>query len=248
MKQFSLFLLLAYFCFSCANSENTLKKQPTSKPESQKLSNLNTFAKLYGYVKYFHPSDEAASINWDYFAIYGAKQVEKAQNNAELKNTLQELFLPIAPSLKLYEKGDKVKFDISTITPANKEDLQAITWQHLGVGFGAARSVYKSIRTNRKIAYTSVSGYSSVVKKIDAKSYRNKEVKLVAQVKTDFYSDKGIAHLWFRVDNNGVFKRTDRAIKSRNWQQYEISGTLDANADTLHIGITNVMQCINASD
>jgi hypothetical protein len=34
--------------------------------------NLNAFAKAYGYVKYFHPSDEASGTDWNRFAIYGA--------------------------------------------------------------------------------------------------------------------------------------------------------------------------------
>ena len=37
----------------------------------EKVENLKTFAKLYGYVKYFHPADEAANIDWNKFAIFG---------------------------------------------------------------------------------------------------------------------------------------------------------------------------------
>lgn len=74
--------------------------------DQQKIENLVTFAKLYGYVKYFHPSDEAASIDWERFAIYGAQRVENARDSRELRRRLEGLFLPIAPSIKLYGQTD----------------------------------------------------------------------------------------------------------------------------------------------
>ena len=33
-------------------------------PTPRTVQNLETFARLYGYVRYFHPSNEAAAINW----------------------------------------------------------------------------------------------------------------------------------------------------------------------------------------
>jgi len=32
---------------------------------SQRIDNIQSFAKIYGYVRYFHPSDEAAKMNWN---------------------------------------------------------------------------------------------------------------------------------------------------------------------------------------
>jgi len=37
----------------------------------QRIENIGTYDKIYGYVKHFHPSDEASAIDWDRFAIYG---------------------------------------------------------------------------------------------------------------------------------------------------------------------------------
>jgi hypothetical protein len=31
------------------------------------IEQLRAFAKLYGYVRFFHPSDEAAELDWDSF-------------------------------------------------------------------------------------------------------------------------------------------------------------------------------------
>ncbi len=65
----------------------------------EQIDNLKTFAKTYGYVKYFHPSDEAVLIDWSDFAIYGAAQIEKCESEEELVETLKHLFQPIAPTV-----------------------------------------------------------------------------------------------------------------------------------------------------
>jgi len=35
----------------------------------RKVQNIETFAKLYGYARWFHPSNEAQEIDWDKFAV-----------------------------------------------------------------------------------------------------------------------------------------------------------------------------------
>ena len=83
--------------------------QNISSSRSQEIQNLRVFTKLYGYVKYFHPSDEASRIDWDKFAIYGAGKVKNAKNSQTLKSILQELFLPIAPSIQIYPSNEKTE-------------------------------------------------------------------------------------------------------------------------------------------
>ncbi len=65
---------------------------PAQKAGDREVQNLRTFAKLYGYVRYFHPSDEASRIDWDKFAVYGAGLVKDARDSEELKQTLKSLF------------------------------------------------------------------------------------------------------------------------------------------------------------
>ncbi len=56
------------------------------------------FARLYGLVRWFHPSDEAAAVPWDEFAILGAERVRNAEDASELRAELERLFLPIVPT------------------------------------------------------------------------------------------------------------------------------------------------------
>src|SRR5262249_51966596 len=58
--------------------------EPARPLTSRGLRNETAFAKLFGYVRYFHPSDEAASTDWDSFAVRAARDVEAAQDDAEL--------------------------------------------------------------------------------------------------------------------------------------------------------------------
>jgi hypothetical protein len=98
----------------------------------QSLNNLIAFTKIYGYIRFFHPSDEAQKIAWDKFAIYGIKKVENAKNSDELKLILQEIFQPLAPTLKIYEQGD-ISHN-KPYVPPDTSKLEVIIWKHYGVG------------------------------------------------------------------------------------------------------------------
>ncbi len=119
----------------------------------QKVENVAAFTKLYGYVRYFHPSDEAAVINWGRFAIYGSKQVENCKNRQELKETLNSLFHPFAPTLQVMLTEEKRSFDVSSITPPFPKAYKVIAWQHSGLGSGRKNDYYNSARTNRPQMY-----------------------------------------------------------------------------------------------
>lgn len=55
-------VLVLVFLTACSN--HTTFNDPEQEKE---IDNLMIFAKSYGLVKYFHPSDNAASIDWDLF-------------------------------------------------------------------------------------------------------------------------------------------------------------------------------------
>lgn len=118
---------------------------------SRKVENLRTFAKAYGYVKYFHPGDEASQIDWAKFSIYGADKIEKCESDKQVVATLNELFNPIAPSVRFIQSRNKPNYDLKRITPDNLSEYRLTYWQHHGVSIGGmmTKSAYKSIRVNR---------------------------------------------------------------------------------------------------
>src|SRR5262249_3449110 len=67
--------------------------------------NLHAFARLYGLVRFFHPSDEAAAADWDRLALAGVARAETARDPAELAADLRDLFAPVAPSAQVFVTG-----------------------------------------------------------------------------------------------------------------------------------------------
>jgi hypothetical protein len=48
-------------------------------PDERQVEDMISFAKLYGYTRYLHPSDKAAEINWEKFVQYAVSVVNVAE-------------------------------------------------------------------------------------------------------------------------------------------------------------------------
>jgi C-terminal processing protease CtpA/Prc len=205
--------------------------------KEQKVANLATFAKVYGYVRYFHPSEEASKVNWEQFLYYGAKEVETAPNSKVLQEKLNKLFNPIAPSVVI--SGKKEAFNIKSITPGGSTFNQQISWQHYG--FGVGPGMYKSIRTNRTVAKLDMNtrGFGNVTTSMDASPLQGKRIRLTAFIKAEVTS--GQAQMWLRIDKPdnkmGFFDNMDaRPIKNPKWKVYETIGMVDQDAKRIVFG------------
>lgn len=211
----------------------------------QQTSNLYTLAKLYGYVRYFHPSDANVMTDWDMFAIYCAEQVDKAANQQELQQTLEKLFRPIAPSLRIYPAGTPSTYKPADIMPGDTAGMKTVTWQHNGYGAGSNNQTYRSIRTNSYIKEPlprETSPFSTIYRIMPATSLQGRMVRYSAAIRAeDLSSGKG--QLWLRVDrsNNkmGFFNNMDdrpfTGIK-RDWRRDTIIGKIDADAANITVG------------
>jgi C-terminal processing protease CtpA/Prc len=224
--------LLSFAIFICLSAEAQVSKK-------QKVANLTTFAKAYGYVRYFHPSDEASKINWEEFLYYGAKEVENATDSKMLKEKLNTLFYPIAPSIIISEQKEGASFAVNSITPTDAAYKQEITWQHYG--FGSGPGLYKSIRTNRPVAVMDMKtrGFGNVTASMDATPFQGKRIRLTANIKAEVST--GQAQMWLRVDKPdnkmGFFDNMDsRPIKSPKWAVYETIGMVDNDAKGIVFG------------
>ena len=104
--------------------------------------NLVAFTRLLGYVRFFHPSDEAVRQDWDAFATRGIAAVESAGSAARLATVLDSLFAPVAPSLRVYS-GRAPRATPLEAPPIARE---VVSWRHLGVGFDSTDEVYRNTR------------------------------------------------------------------------------------------------------
>ena len=178
-------LLVAYLLIGCVNN-------------SRKVENLHTFAKVYGYVRWFYPGDEAAQVDWNKFAVYGIQKVENARNEKELKKILEELFKPIAPAIQIFETDLTESFDVHSITPQDTSELNTVSWKHYGVNFEHNQdlSPYKSVRLNRDSIKEF--GPCFIHKMSDISQYRGKQVKLIFSAKS-IDNSKGNAFLFMSM-------------------------------------------------
>src|SRR5690554_7966818 len=110
MKQRFGILIIGLLLIGCKSKTSTQNEiQEIQERQQEKVNHLKVFAKAYGYVKYFHPSDEASEIDWNSFAAYGANEILKCNNTEEVIATLNSLFKPIAPSVVFSTtKADKL--------------------------------------------------------------------------------------------------------------------------------------------
>jgi hypothetical protein len=189
--------------------------------QNRKIENLKTFSKLYGYVRYFYPSDEAASIDWDKFLYYGIEQVVKAKNSVALKNTLDSLFLPIAPSIDIFFAGETPEeFDQAD----NIDDLVLVSWQHRGVKANP-NPMYKSIRLGRIDRIENWSyGIYRYSKMYD---FDNKKFKLSAKVRTSGNSKGEIDILGFDNSGSGKYYYRAKTFENEEWEQFILEDEFD---------------------
>ena len=111
------------------------------------LENVLAFTRLFGIVRHFHPSDEAAAADWEAIAVDGAGVVENAKDANELAARLGDVFLPLAPSIRIFPSSAKPK---GLPKPAGAE--QVVAWQHHGFGHKQpAQGPYASERIRRKL-------------------------------------------------------------------------------------------------
>jgi hypothetical protein len=121
------------------------------------LANLEAFARLLGYVRHFHPSDEAAATDWDTFAVEGVRRVEGAKAPADLAHELEAIFRPVAPTVRVATSRDRLETPAGLFPPPGA--VEVVQWRHQGFG-GAAKQggIYESRRVRAPFANRAIPG------------------------------------------------------------------------------------------
>lgn len=108
------------------------------RPSREALRNLEAFAKLYGYVRWFSATSDPSDPRWTFIAVEGVRDIEKAQGPDDLARRLQRWFEPMAPGLV-------VGFPPLEPTPEAGYQEGLSRWRHTGVAFNSP--AYRSERT-----------------------------------------------------------------------------------------------------
>jgi C-terminal processing protease CtpA/Prc len=119
---------------------------PPKPLDGRALENLVAFTRLLGYVRFFHPSDQAAENDWEAFVIHGVEVVEDASTRGQLAEKLEALFHPIAPTVRVFPTGQSPDAVPPPSPSATRAAPRVIAWRHQGVGLSGPRSIYFSRR------------------------------------------------------------------------------------------------------
>jgi hypothetical protein len=120
----------------------------------QGLQNLETFTSALNYIRFFHPSDEAARADWNRLASEGVRAMEGATSVSDLARRLHRFFAPYTPSAQFLAHGQRPRI------PTTPPDASfVVRWNHTGFGQANARSVYKSTRDFAPLAERATRGW-----------------------------------------------------------------------------------------
>jgi hypothetical protein len=126
--------------------------EPPRALTSRGLDNLIAFTRLLGYVRHFHPSDQAAATDWDTFTVGALKDVETATDAADLARKLESVFKPLAPTVLVFVTGAKPQLPAALAPPDNNSSLHVVSWKHRGFGQKNSRSdLYQSERVTSEV-------------------------------------------------------------------------------------------------
>lgn len=223
------YITLFVFIVSC----NTTKNE-TKTPSHENLLNL---AKTYGYIKYFYPSDEAANLDWDLFAVLASQSISQTDN---VKTTLENLFLPIAPAVQFHSVNEKPSPIPATTDSAGT--LMDIYWQHIGNGERSIGSQYKSARVNRKakVLPNSNNTFTSISQEIDVSKLKGKDIKIKTLVRPNVIC-LGKAYLAVRHKSKtskwNKLNSTDQDFKKNIWNEHTLEFRLPQNTDVLKLAV-----------
>lgn len=191
------------------------------------IENIKAFSELYGYVRWFHPSDEAQQIDWNKFAVYGIQKVEKASTTEDLIDSLNALFLPIAPTLRISKISEEFDLDSSWINRIDSVNHRCIAWQHCGVDLGAPENVaFSSVRTNRGVK-NACKMWPQLMNYTSAYGLANKKIRVKVSSKSN---DKGKIGLFITSIENYEFPNLPNIIKPIYYDRQHWS-TIEASMD-----------------
>jgi hypothetical protein len=119
----------------------------TQSQPNREVENLAAFARTYGYVRFFHPSDQAVSLDWDKFGLLGAQIVRGSADDDSLRAALTKLFQPIAPTLRLTKSRETLNSSEfpQQVTPAHATEPggpRMTYWQYRGIKLSDQSNVY----------------------------------------------------------------------------------------------------------
>ncbi len=199
------------------------------------LANLAALTALLGDVRYFHPSSEAAVVDWNRFTILAVAAVEPAADAAALRQVLERLFLPIAPTLKLFPAGEPPP----PFTPVSAPGARLIAWRHYGLGTGTPKSGLH-FDSRRVGGFEPWTGRGQALKRIDLTPAPGESLRLAVAARAEPGEPAGGgAEIFLTLDDvqGKPLAAQQLPVTSNRWQRYELTAAIPAAARRATLGL-----------
>lgn len=197
--------------------------------------NVAAFARLYGVARWFYPSDAAAGLDWNRFAVHAVSRVRGAQTPADLERALEELFTPLGP-------GIEVGTRLQAKPAATRRDPSLVAWQYHGAAMlGTTPGPYRAKRMNRvSPVATTMTTPGILTQMVRADTLSGRTIRMTGRVRLRGMPT-GLVSLWLRVDRSpgamGFFDNMmDRPIADTAWREYVIEGPIADDATAIYFG------------
>ncbi|MEN0067034.1 MAG: S41 family peptidase [Myxococcota bacterium] len=204
--------------------------------EEAQIERAAAFAKLYGYLRWFHPSDELQTVDLNALACGGMDGL--ASKREDWHAALQDLIRPVAPTVQLWLDDASGPSPIVTPIPPSRRS-KPIAWRHLGLGRPEYPGPYWSARTGETTTLVRDGARRGVVQQsMPADSLRGRTVRLKARA---LLSPRSAGHLdlWLRADGpRRAFADTSKApIVEPEWGEHTVTLSIPADAEQFTFGV-----------
>ena len=215
-----------------------LSTHAQSSAPAREIDNVAAFARLYGVVRFFYPSDAAAARDWDRFAVDGVARVRTAGDTLTLASRLRELTAPLGTGIEIGPTLRPFQAPAASTEPL-------VAWRYLGAGAtqaGGRDSPYIAKRTNRaRQVVSATNAFAGFGQAFSAQDLRGKSIRLRGQVRATAPNNTSGGALWLRVDRGtqtGFFDNMgDRLVRNDSWREYAIEGTVAPDATNVVFGV-----------
>lgn len=205
-------------------------------------------ARLLGYVRFFHPSDEAAkakSADWNRHAAAGMLAValsdDRRRTPEARARALATWIQPLAPTVQVFAASEpRPPLDPALVRPTEANDqgpLRRVAWRHLGVALDAKLPQWSSDR----IDDSAPPGMGNLAQKFDAAPFRGKTLTIRVRLHPKSVQGSG-AQIWLHVERPVSTASPADSVRrglfrEKEWQTQEISVAVDPDALSIGFGV-----------
>lgn len=108
----------------------------------QQIENLVTFTRAASLIRYLHPSDEAAALDWNAFLPAAIERILRVRSPAELLAELRTTFLQISPTVT-FSSSERAEMPLQL---SRGEGTHLARWRRYGLGASAPFTTYREGR------------------------------------------------------------------------------------------------------